>query len=70
VWIGINTFTQIVDLLETGLLIENCKVIRHNEVDNKILLFFFDIIALTAGFSATLHYFGQIRKTTGYVNHV
>lgn len=72
-WIGLNTLAQIVDLIETGLLIgtneENgCMIIKDDSVGDNILKFFFAIITLTAGYAATLYYFRHVRMTTGYID--
>lgn len=74
-WIGFNTMAQIVNLVETGLLIgtdhsQDCMIIRNNQVGNNFLRFFFSIFTLTAGYTATLVYFRHVRKGSGYVDQI
>ena len=74
-WIGFNTMAQIVDLVETGLLIgtsqeSGCMIVRDDGVGDNVLKFFFGIFTLTAGYAATLYYFRHVRKGTGYVDNI
>ena len=66
-WIGINSFAQLVDLIETGMLLNttpksNCMIIQGNEVGNNILLFSFGILSLFSGYAATLWFYAKIRR--------
>lgn len=45
-------------------------IIKNNEIQNNILIFFFAVFTLVAGYAATLYYFYQVRKSTGYTDRI
>ena len=68
IWMGANTLAQIIDLIETGLLMgttpkENCMIIPDNEVKNNIIMFLFAILTMVSGYLATLWYLRKIRRS-------
>lgn len=64
---GVNSFAQLVDLIETGMLLNttpksNCMIIQDSEVGNSILLFSFGVLSLFSGYAATLWFYAKIRR--------
>lgn len=74
-WIGFNTLAQIVNLIESGLLLgadssENCMIVKNSLIGDYVLRFFFDIFTLLAGYAGSLVYFRHVRKGSGYVDRI
>ena len=68
IWIGINTVAQVIDLVETGLLIHatpdnHCMIVEGSETSNNLLMFAFAVLTLDLGYVATLWYFGWLRRS-------
>ena len=68
-WIGLNTASQVIDLVETGLYTravpeDQCMIIPNDEVGNNILVFIFAILTLDMGYLATIWYYFKLRRQT------
>lgn len=67
IWMGANTLAQVINLVETGLLMgttpkNSCMIIENNELSNNILMFCFAILTMGLGYVATLWHYGKTRK--------
>jgi hypothetical protein len=68
IWIGINILGQIVDLVESGLLmnadpLNQCQIIPENPKNNSILMLFFVIGSVYIQYSISLwFFFDTLRK--------
>jgi hypothetical protein len=61
-WMGVNILGQIVDLVESGLLLnadteDQCRIIPENPESNSILMLFFVIGSVYIQYTISLWYF-------------
>ena len=74
VWVGLNIFGQIVDLVESGLLLNadplnQCQIIPDNPKNNSVLMLFFVIGSVYIQYSISLWFFFDILRQKLKINY-